>query len=117
MNAAQKAGTGRKHPGPLDHSGHKQTEALSQQKTEMHRVLRHTSIFLYPGQASARVNGKTLRRTQRKGSTARLNDKPRQESTTGVNGRKKKSLRRPKIFFVFDTNILPKISVKIHLHG
>ena len=45
--------------------------------------------------------------------------KPRQESTArlnaGLNGRKKKSLRRPKIFFVYDTNILPKISVKIHL--
>lgn len=28
MNAAQKAGTGRKHPGTLDHSGHKQTDFL-----------------------------------------------------------------------------------------
>ena len=38
------------------------------------------------------------------------------QASAGVNGRKKKSLRRPKIFFVYDTNILPKISVKIHLH-
>lgn len=51
----------------------------------------------------------------RQESTARLNARLKtQDSTTGVNGRKK-SLRRPKIFFVYDTNILPKISVKIHL--
>ena len=51
--------------------------------------------------------GSSLGRSQRQDST--------QDSTAGVNGRKKKSLRRPKIFFVYDTNILPKISVKIHL--
>ena len=58
MNAAQKAGTGRKHPGPLGHCGHKQTEALSQQKRRC-IVYYDTPPFFYPGQSSAGLNGKT----------------------------------------------------------